>query len=109
MLLNRDLIQILRDGRGFADTRVVRPAPDTHVFLRPLLPAKTAVVALFNGGDSAVTMRFEFAQVPRQGWLGNTTLQLVDVWTKEAHDNVTGGWAARVGPHEIVVVTLSVD
>eukprot|EP00039_Didymoeca_costata_P005080 m.78263 g.78263 ORF g.78263 m.78263 type:complete len:487 (+) comp12664_c0_seq2:113-1573(+) len=79
----------------------------TQVWARPTADGGAAVV-LYNPGDSAVSMKVNFADIPDRQWSTSTTLKVRDLWAHEDNGTATGTYtAATVNSHGSVFLKLT--
>ncbi len=105
--LNQDILDVVRNRPESLADVVVFKNKSTAVFVRPLVAEGEAVVALFNGNDGIVrSVGLRWRDVPKLGWGDDTSLETLDLWTKDVSSSVLGGIAIAVAPHSTVVLRL---
>ena len=95
MLTAREVIAVDQDPLGKQGTRVAR-AGETEVWRRDLVDGSCAV-ALFNRDAVEREIAYEFA--------GRALVR--DLWAREDLGEFRGGYSARVGPHDVVLLRTS--
>ena len=95
ILTNAEVIAVDQDPLGKQGTRVAR-AGETEVWRRDLVDGSCAV-ALFNRDAVEREIAYDFA--------GRALVR--DLWAREDLGEFRDGYAARVGPHDVVLLRTS--
>ncbi|HZR82184.1 MAG TPA: glycoside hydrolase family 27 protein [Candidatus Binatia bacterium] len=99
ILTNRDVIAIDQDALG-VQGRKMRDSGDLEVWSKPLADGGVAVV-LFNRDEAEREIAVRWSEV---GLLADSSPAVRDLWSGRDHGRVPGGFAARVPPHDVVMI-----
>ena len=103
ILMNAEVIRVDQDPLGRQGRRVWREG-DLEVWVRTLAGGERAAV-LFNRGEVAADLAVTWAQLDLPGQL---EAEVRDLWAGRTTQGVVGRYAARVPPHGVVMVRITV-
>jgi alpha-galactosidase len=102
LLTNREVIAVDQDALGMQGRKVRDNGPQ-EVWMKPLADGSRAVI-LFNRGTepSDVAVAWDEIGLPAAG-----KAAVRDLWRKADVGPLTGRFQAKVGPHDVVMVTIT--
>jgi len=101
ILLNRDVIAINQDAAGVQGHRVWKQG-DLEVWSKPLADGGRAVI-LWNRGTQPASITADWGML---GYPRSLKLNARDLWAHKELGQKAGSYAATVGAHDVVMITL---
>jgi alpha-galactosidase len=102
ILTNSEVIAVNQDKLGSQGRRIWK-YDDLEVWSKPLSDGSRAVI-LFNRGTSESEVRVSWDQI---GYPNHLPAKVRDLWAHKDVDSVTGGYAANVPSHSVVMVKIT--
>jgi len=102
ILANMDVVAVDQDLLGKPGRRVLKEG-ELEVWVRPLQGGELAAV-LFNRGKTPADMRLAWDELQLPA---TQKADVKDLWSKKLTKNISGGYAAKVAPHGVVMVRVT--
>ncbi len=105
LLTNREVIAVDQDSLGVQGWLAEQVKPGEQVWVKPLADGAKAVL-LLNRGDSTAEIRADWSAI---GLAPRARARVRDLWAHANRGAFTGGYAAPVPSHAVVMVTVKAD